>query len=156
MSSYTVTFEVDLSSEEGRKEAEHLESWLAKERYDCPDQKVAGEFNGIMMDLRDSLYTGDRGSAFGQTFDQTNRNWTETPEHNLLFLKTVQNQMNSLLHTRGHVFLNEVYDALGFKRTTEGALKGWLSDTSIEFMISEMDDGYFVDFNVQGVIYDKI
>lgn len=59
MASYTVTFNVDLSSAEGREDAERLESWLAKERYDCPDGHVAGEFNGIMSELRVALWPSE-------------------------------------------------------------------------------------------------
>ena len=38
---YLVAFEFDLSSDEGRQEAERLVGWMAKERYDCPDTNAA-------------------------------------------------------------------------------------------------------------------
>jgi DNA-directed RNA polymerase sigma subunit (sigma70/sigma32) len=50
---YTVTFKVNLSTAEGREHAERLCSWLAKERYDCPDTEVAAKFHYIMTDIED-------------------------------------------------------------------------------------------------------
>lgn len=68
--------------------------------------------------------------------------WCDNPEYNLHFLKHQQNFMNDLLNARGHVFLNEVYDALGFNRTTEGAIVGWVrghGDSHIDFGIHQID-----------------
>jgi len=53
---FSFTFKIDLDSEEGRKQAEHLESWLAKERYDCPDPEVSGKFHDMGTELRQALY----------------------------------------------------------------------------------------------------
>lgn len=71
-------------------------------------------------------------------FDETNYNFTRQPEWNYLFLKGVQHHMNNLLATRGHLFLNEVLDALQMPRVPEGAVAGWVYD-------SPKGDG-FVDF----------
>lgn len=60
MDNLTVTFTVDLTTVEGREDARRLCSWLAKERYDCPDEKVAGYFNGILSDIEIAL--DERGS----------------------------------------------------------------------------------------------
>jgi hypothetical protein len=67
------------------------------------------------------------------------------------------------------VFLNEAYDALGLERSTAGAVVGWVigdeGDNYIDFGIFEAQNARFVngsersillDFNVDGVIYDKI
>jgi hypothetical protein len=76
-----------------------------------------------------------------------------------------------MLQARGHVFLNEVYDALGIPRSQAGAVVGWVrgqGDGYIDFGLfnSENDrardfvNGYersiLLDFNVNGVIYDLI
>ena len=111
--------------------------------------------------------------------------WVDTPNYNLSYIKGQQSFFNQLLHSRGHVFLNEVYDALGFKRSKEGALVGWVlgngGDDFIDFsiyncstpeyrneyscdtIVEERQDfvnGYrdsiLLDFNVDGLIYDKI
>lgn len=72
-------------------------------------------------------------------FDETNVNWTRDPMRNYAFLKGVQQHMNNILSIRGHVFLNDVLDALGMPRQREGSVMGWLYDTS------QNADGY-IDF----------
>lgn len=103
-------------------------------------------------------------SDYSRVFDESNPNWERYPEWTLLFLKHVQNHMNDRLNVRGHVFLNEVYDQLGFKRTSAGAVVGWLltdkNDSFVEFQIQdhlkENSPWILLNFNVNGIIYDKI
>lgn len=114
------------------------------------------------------------GSAYARFFDQfSSRNFSQDPDVNLVFLHSVQNQVNDRLMTRGHVFLNEVYDALGLEHTKAGAVTGWRwnkdsGDNYIDFGIwndrSEVINDFFngregsllLDFNVDGMIYDKL
>lgn len=58
--------------------------------------------------------------------EQTTPSWQSDPTSNYLFLKGVQAHMNNILPIRGHVMLNDVYDALGMARRPEGAVVGWL------------------------------
>lgn len=106
-------------------------------------------------------------SDYSRIFDESNVNWERNPEYNPLFLKNARNYFNDLLQARGHVFLNEVYDRLGFDRTQEGAIVGWLADGEgdnyIEIDIKELNEVttvvkpvYVLDFNVDGVIWNKI
>lgn len=104
-------------------------------------------------------------SAYARDFDETNPNWANNPEWNLMFLRNIQNHMNDLLLVRGHVFLNEVYDQLGFKRTSAGAVVGWLvtdEHTSyVDFNLHNLTketsaSSILLDFNVDGIIYEKI
>lgn len=72
-------------------------------------------------------------------FDETNHNWTTNAQTNYIFLKGVQEHFNWILRTRGHVFLNDVLDALGFERVPEGQVAGW--------MYEDLGDGDgYVDF----------
>jgi hypothetical protein len=111
-------------------------------------------------------------SPYARFFDELSPNWSKTAEYNLLFLKAQQNYANDLLHARGHVFLNEVYDMLGIPRSKAGQVVGWLvSKTGDNFVDFGMYDHYnnsahafvngyehsiLLDFNVDGVIFDKI
>lgn len=110
-------------------------------------------------------------SQYARFFDDSSSQWSNVPEHNLVFLKAQQNFANDLLNSRGHVFLNEVYDMLGIPRSSAGAIVGWVKgegDDFVDFGIFNRDDekvrdfvnGYetniMLDFNVTGVIYDLI
>ena len=112
-------------------------------------------------------------SLYARFFDQdSSSSWSPTGEYNMLFLKCQQNWLNDKLKARGHVFLNEAYDALGLERSKAGAVVGWIwqgeGDNFIDFGVfdSPANDRFFefvkgragiwVDFNVDGVIYDKI
>ena len=117
-------------------------------------------------------------SQYARFFDEANINWDKSPEQNMYFLKMVQNQMNDKLKARGHVFLNEVYDALGFDRSEAGQLVGWVwnndntamdaGDGYIDFGIFDGNDcakrafvngderSILLDFNIDGMIYDLI
>lgn len=117
-------------------------------------------------------------SIYARFFDSySSRSWDKVPEYNLIFLRCQQNYANDLLKSRGHVFLNDVYDMLGLERSTAGAVVGWvgyqdkqgLGDDYIDFGIfADKDRDCFVDFvqgfegailldfNVDGIIYDKI
>lgn len=117
-------------------------------------------------------------SQYARFFDEANMNWDKSPEQNMYFLKMVQNQMNDKLKARGHVFLNEVYDAIGFERSEAGQLVGWVwnkDNTAMEAGDGYIDFGIFdgnsyakrafvngdersilLDFNIDGMIYDLI
>lgn len=112
-------------------------------------------------------------SQYARFFDaNTNKNAHHHPEYNTLFLQSQQNYFNNILETRGHVFLNEVYAALGLEHTKAGAVVGWIKgegDGAIDFGIWSDDrmvqmhdfltgheSAILLDFNVDGVIYDKI
>lgn len=112
-------------------------------------------------------------SQYAKVFDPLNRNWNNSPDTNLIFLRGQERYANDRLKIRGHLFLNEVYDSLGLPHTKAGAVTGWVlnSDTGDGFvdfgiydvnrpMALEFINGYessiWLDFNVDGVIYDLI
>lgn len=65
-------------------------------------------------------------NQFSRIFDESNDYWqSEDSSFNAFFLTTEQRIINDILIHRGHVFLNEVYDRLGFKRVPEGNILGW-------------------------------
>ncbi len=111
-------------------------------------------------------------SPFRFCFDEKNVNWQPDPEMNRAFLLLQRNHFNDILHARGHVFLNEVLDGLGFSHTRAGSVFGWMvgpsgvgtefRDEFIDFGVFEawqingMDPCIWLDFNVDGLIHDKI
>jgi hypothetical protein len=129
------------------------ENWIKdmEERYDdLMDEQEAAESTSV--DKYPHVYN--------RVFDAVNKNWIKEPMANYLFLKGVQQHMNNVLETRGHVFLNEVFDALAMTRTPAGAILGWYKEEgskSIDFVLPEPgDDAIWLTFSTDGVIYDKL
>lgn len=114
-------------------------------------------------------------SDYARFFDDGCNGWTKDPEFNLMFLKDQQRYANDLLKTRGHLFLNEVYDMLGIPRCEAGQIVGWIydekhpvGDNFVDFGIYDLHNekkrdfvnGYertiLLDFNVDGNILEMI
>lgn len=121
------------------------------------------------VEKKQSIVSDD--TPYAKLFDQYNVNWSPQPEYNVLFLRCQQNWANDQLQARGHLFLNEVYDSLGLERTKAGQVVGWVKgngDDYVDFGILNGEDpegfysfvtgheGIWLDFNVDGVVYDKI
>lgn len=139
-------------------------------RYETVEKSVKTEVNGKTKTIKTHVPVGD-GSIYARFFDEYNKNWTATPEYNRMFLQSQQNYANELLKARGHVFLNEVYDMLGLDRSKAGQVVGWVvdgeGDDYVDFglfqdnerarmFVNNQEPSILLDFNVDGVIYDKI
>lgn len=116
----------------------------------------------------------DVPSQYARFFDETSRYWERRPELNKIFLRCQQQYANDKLIAQGHLFLNEVYDALGFERTPAGAVVGWVirkdgdGDNYVDFGIFDNNSDRIRDFmngnegsvlidpNVDGIIYNLI
>lgn len=111
-------------------------------------------------------------SIYARFFDEASPSWQKNAEYNMAFLKCQQTFANDMLHARGHIFLNEIYDMLGIDRSGAGSVVGWIigkdNDNYVDFGIYDKNDdrkrlfvnanerSILLDFNVDGVIYDKI
>lgn len=110
-------------------------------------------------------------SVYARYFDESCPSWSKDPEYNRLFLQCQQAWANNMLQARGHIFLNEVYDALGMERSGQGAVVGWVlghGDPYVDFgifnenherarmFVNGLERSIRLDFNVAGLIYDKI
>lgn len=111
-------------------------------------------------------------SGYARFFDELNPQWNKQLEYNPLFLMGVQNHLNDLLKARGHVFLNEAYEALNLPHTEAGSVVGWIMDKGgdnfIDFglfdptnqaareFVNGYEAGILVDFNVDGLIYNLL
>ena len=111
----------------------------------------------------------NRWSPYARIFDESCSAWEKGVGVNRLYVQAAQQYFNSRLQVRGHVWLNEVYDHFGFEHTREGAIVGWLiggdGDNYIDFGMFTAYNAQFVngdersiilDFNVDGVIFDKL
>lgn len=116
-----------------------------------------------------ALDGGGKRSPYARVFDRGSLFWKNNTEMNLMFLRTQQNYANDILRIRGHLFLNEVYDMLNIPHTREGAVVGWILEKGksnyVDFGIYTLENSRFVngletdvwlDFNVDGLIFDKI
>lgn len=97
---------------------------------------------------------------------------TDDIEYDETFVRAQQRYANDLLVSRGYLYLNEVYHALGFENTREGQIVGWVYDpenpnidSSVDFGIKRVnrqdENGKIqtvlaLDFNVDGNIWDKM
>jgi hypothetical protein len=112
-------------------------------------------------------------SQYARFFDELCPDFKKNPEYNMIFLKAQQNYCNDMLQARGHLFLNEVYDMLGIERTGAGAVVGWVhgkgGDDFVDFgifddknnervrdFVNGRENAILLDFNVDGVVWDKI
>lgn len=107
-------------------------------------------------------------------FDETNPNWDRNANFNRMFLNAKQEMMTNILQTRGHLFLNEVYDELGFPHTPMGAVVGWKlgkGDDYVDFGLNNLNNPanptvdefvngrsnrVVLDFNYSGIILNDL
>lgn len=137
-------------------------------RYGAQEVEVVNEKGKVDTKVR---VGDDTPSMYARFFDQLSSSWSKEPEYNLVFLRCQQNYANDLLKTRGHIFLNEVYDLLGIERTKAGQVVGWVisegGDNFIDFgiydgnekvrdFVNGREGSILLDFNVDGVIYHMI
>lgn len=136
--------------------------------------KVEGE-NGETIDIPGNglVIKDHKNSPYEFDFNRHTAplTWSCNPDYSEMFLRNSQNYFNDLLQSRGHVFMNEVLDHLGLKRTPAGQVCGWIKgagDDYIDFgyMDSFMRDykldsdlcrkNIHLNFNVDGPIWDMI
>lgn len=120
-------------------------------------------------------YTMPQGSDYMRVFDEFNPNYQRDAQYNLMFLNSQQRFANDKLQVEGVLFLNDVYDLLGFPRTQAGQVVGWtynmgednadnyvdfglqnVADPSIRDFINGYENSIWLDFNVDGPVWDKI
>ena len=93
-------------------------------------------------------------SPYGRVFDETSTQWTPDPEYNKMFLKSQQEYCNTVLRTKGYLYLNDVYKALGFKETKEGQVAGWIYNEKSPNGDNYVDFGMY-DINIDGSHDDR-
>lgn len=140
-------------------------------------EEVSVDEKGKEVSMKSTVEVMDPNSysPYSIIFDDGNAGWDPDPELTKYFLIQQQNWANDRLKAKGHLFLNEVYDMLGAKRTKAGAQVGWVYDEENPVGDNYVDFGIFdiynpksrdfvngyekvivLDFNVDGVILDLI
>ena len=122
-------------------------------------------------DVAEAGWDPSKYSPYAKIFDESHPDWRKDAEQNLYYLKALQAQATDKLRSQGHLFLNEVYDMLGFKRTKAGSAVGWIydprhpiGDDFVDFGMFEVrrpaavdfvngyERSFILDFNVVGDI----
>lgn len=102
--------------------------------------------------------------------DVLNPYWESNVDYSLMFLKAQERYANDLLRSKKILFLNDVYEMLGFKKTKAGQIVGWVydpehpnGDNYISFGILDAlevrkatgghDPAILLDFNVDGDVW---
>lgn len=122
-------------------------------------KKIKGTENHIPEEVSPIIYQ--------RVFEEfSNVNWSPDEDMSEYFLRAVEQQMNDILHIKGYLMLNTVYKSLGYGDSPEGAVVGWSQkvrgDDHVSFGLEkdinqrEGDNRWILDFNVNGVVYDRI
>lgn len=133
--------------------------------------------SGLVETLDD--YSADKteyrkGESFGSPYrvywGPGATEWSRDEQLAHMTLVATQNYYNNVLQSRGYVFLNEIYDALGLPATPHGQIVGWLyngdgdnfiniaRDVDEEYMehVNGLVTTWWLDFNVDGPIYQEL
>lgn len=156
--------------------AEKIGAEAEKEiRYAVEKKKVdetETDENGKQKKLKKSIDIATMPSGYAKFFDECSREWVKDPDMNLMFLRGKQAMLNNRLQSCGFVFLNDVYKELDLcEPTQEGQVVGWyytpehpsfidfgIYDTNrnTERFVNGYERSILLDFNVDGVIIDKL
>lgn len=118
-------------------------------------------------------YNGDKLSQYARIFDEIeSTQWSPNPDRNKQFLLMEQNFFNEKIKTRGYIFLNEVYERLGFRPTKAGAVVGWVyknedyegidfglftaTSPKVKDFMNGDEASVILDFNVQGDVLSLV
>ena len=113
-------------------------------------------------------------SQYAVVFDENASLWEPNEDFDIMMLNAQEKYLNNKLMCDGYVLLNDAYTTLGLPKTSAGAVVGWVykggeGDGYISFGDFESCNvrhydaargrevtDFFLDFNVDGVIWDKI
>jgi hypothetical protein len=176
---------VDRSFKEyrGRVKAELGAEKDTEFRFGTAEREVAEEGpNGVeVRTLRGYDQKAEKANeefTYSRIFDDSHKDWSEIPMQNQYRITMALHHARDLLELNGVVFLNDVYDMLGFPRTKAGQIVGWVRGVRHDDNGNPITDGYIdfgiwekgihqgkewvngnpkafrLDFNVDGNVYD--
>lgn len=132
--------------------------------------------NGKAKEIKKKVAVSGCIGEYARYFEQgASIAWEPNMEYNMFFLNLQQRIANDQLRAHGFLFLNDVYQMLGFPKTRAGQAVGWVydqenadkykNDNYIDFRIQEIRrtdkndpngcvETILLDFNVDGAILD--
>ena len=116
-------------------------------RYNIKSQQIEEtvvDENGKKKKVKKTVNVVDPNEIddYSRIFYEGNIGWDDDPQYTLMFLKRQQQFATDRLQAEGFLFLNDVYEMLGFNRTKEGQYIGWIYDEK-----NPVGDN-FVDFGI--------
>ena len=136
------------------------------------EEVVVDETTGKEKKVKSVVNIASPTDEYARFFDSSCLNYEDNMDYNLLFLRSQQQIANDRLRADGFLFLSDVYEALGIKRTKMSQTVGWIykpdgnpnGDNFIDFRIletnRETEKGYekalLMNFNVDGPILNLI
>ena len=93
-------------------------------------------------------------SQYARVFDSRCLYWTDDRDYNKMLVKHIEVECNTLLVSKGYLFLRDVYEKLGFEITKESCFAGWVfneanNDNFVDLKIKDdAGSNIIIDFNV--------
>lgn len=140
----------------------YMNGYITKEVVDPETGKVE------TIQTRD--WEASKKDPYNRVFDRTSSQWEPDLGVNRMFCLHMQKMAQQKLNIQGHLYLNDVYESLGFEKTDIGQVVGWkvnrLPDGSrdipfVDFGLDRAmpddwkynkDQEIYLDFNCQGLI----
>ena len=148
---------------------------IEKKTVNDKGDEVYSKGQAVIMDNGELVTLSDYAQFFAHGISTQ---WDPNEYYNRTFINGKMKWWNNIFRDRGHVFLNEVLDDLGFPMTDAGAVIGWIRNPADgieavdeilfdihEVWLPEKDDkgrdihepAYYIDFpNLSGIIFDKL
>lgn len=105
----------------------HFNKNLRKDKVEEHIANCEKTLTGLRKQL-ETIEELENSGPYVRYFGETAFGWCKNPETNKIFLLQQERYTNELLKSRGYLFLNEVFDMLGFPRTQVGQICGWVYD----------------------------
>jgi hypothetical protein len=137
-------------------------------------RKATGEIVGDEKEkeIRDAAYAKQHESlsTYARCFDEQTPYFQKHAASNMNTIVSQLNWANVRFNAQGYLFLNDIYDALGFPKTAAGQVVGWVKshhhpshDNYIDFGLwnhevnpDKLEPRIWLDFNVDGVVLDLV
>ncbi len=154
-----IWFEKKYKEEHGEEAYNKFVTPTAQETYTEVDSK--GKEKQSVKDVK-----ADVDKTIGQWYSDSSEYYADDHSYNLAFIDSVNEKLQLIHFQRGYLQLNEVYDALGFERTRNGALLGWSAEDSFEIIkhvsnigdpdMGETKEQIYVTWTRPQYIYGKV